>query len=77
MVADQLKELKLGELLETPPPGLDEAVAISKVVQFVNSQVRYGCLLSVTCGCECCVCRCAFVFKLGCLNKGCPFSTKL
>jgi arsenite-transporting ATPase len=40
MVADQLKELKLGELLETPPPGLDEAVAIAKVVQFVNSQVR-------------------------------------
>lgn len=39
IVADQLKELKLGELLETPPPGLDEAVAISKVVQFVNSQV--------------------------------------
>lgn len=39
MVADQLKELKLGELLDTPPPGLDEAVAISKVVQFVNSQV--------------------------------------
>lgn len=40
LVADQLKELKLGELLDTPPPGLDEAVAISKVVQFVNSQVR-------------------------------------
>ena len=40
MVADQLKELKLGELLDTPPPGLDEAVAIAKVVQFVNSQVR-------------------------------------
>jgi hypothetical protein len=39
MVADQLKELKLGELLDTPPPGLDEAVAIAKVVQFVNSQV--------------------------------------
>ncbi|WIA21141.1 hypothetical protein OEZ85_005452 [Tetradesmus obliquus] len=38
MVADQLKDLKLGELLETPPPGLDEAVAIAKVVQFVNSQ---------------------------------------
>jgi arsenite-transporting ATPase len=53
MVADQLKELKLGELLDTPPPGLDEAVAISKVVQFVNSQVRRqaagrrgGCLLA-------------------------------
>jgi arsenite-transporting ATPase len=41
MVADQLKELKLGELLDTPPPGLDEAVAISKVVQFVNSQVGH------------------------------------
>lgn len=40
MVADQLKDLKLGELLDTPPPGLDEAVAISKVVQFVESQVR-------------------------------------
>jgi hypothetical protein len=31
MVADQLADLKLGELLDTPPPGLDEAVAISKV----------------------------------------------
>lgn len=26
----QLEELKLGELLDTPPPGLDEAIAISK-----------------------------------------------
>eukprot|EP00850_Spirogloea_muscicola_P018809 SM000176S03140 [mRNA] locus=s176:278542:282698:+ [translate_table: standard] len=33
----QLTELKLGELLDTPPPGLDEAVAISKVVQFMQS----------------------------------------
>jgi arsenite-transporting ATPase len=31
MVADSLAELRLGELLETPPPGLDEAVAIAKV----------------------------------------------
>ncbi|KAI3450596.1 hypothetical protein Pfo_007261 [Paulownia fortunei] len=30
MLADQLGELKLGELLDTPPPGLDEAIAISK-----------------------------------------------
>jgi len=37
MVADQLAELKLGELLDTPPPGLDEAVAIAKVVQFAES----------------------------------------
>ena len=26
-----MSELKLGELLDTPPPGLDEAVAIAKV----------------------------------------------
>jgi arsenite-transporting ATPase len=31
MVADQLADLKLGELLNTPPPGLDEAVAVAKV----------------------------------------------
>ena len=31
MIADQLANLKLGELLDTPPPGLDEAVAIAKV----------------------------------------------
>ncbi|XP_034687199.1 ATPase ARSA1-like isoform X2 [Vitis riparia] len=30
MLADQLGELKLGELLDTPPPGMDEAIAISK-----------------------------------------------
>ncbi|KAL8193227.1 hypothetical protein R6Q57_026808 [Mikania cordata] len=30
MVADQLGELKLAELLDTPPTGLDEAIAISK-----------------------------------------------
>ncbi|CAA0815053.1 P-loop containing nucleoside triphosphate hydrolases superfamily protein [Striga hermonthica] len=46
MLADQqLGELKLAELLDTPPPGLDEAIAISKasaincfVMQFVESQ---------------------------------------
>ena len=27
-----------GELLDTPPPGLDEAVAIAKVVQFAQSE---------------------------------------
>ncbi|KAL8159865.1 hypothetical protein V2J09_001402 [Rumex salicifolius] len=37
MVADQLGELKLGELLDSPPPGLDEAIAISKVMQFLDS----------------------------------------
>jgi hypothetical protein len=35
---DQLSELKLEELLSTPPPGLDEAIAISKVVEFVESE---------------------------------------
>ncbi len=29
-VVEQLADLKLGELLDTPPPGFDEAVAISK-----------------------------------------------
>jgi hypothetical protein len=31
MIANQLADLKLGELLDTPPPGLDEAVATAKV----------------------------------------------
>ena len=31
MLSGQLADLKLGELLDTPPPGLDEAVAIAKV----------------------------------------------
>ena len=31
MVVEQLADLKLGELLDTPPPGLDESVAIAKV----------------------------------------------
>ena len=35
---EQLSELKLDELLSTPPPGLDEAIAISKVVEFVESE---------------------------------------
>ncbi|PKI46732.1 hypothetical protein CRG98_032872 [Punica granatum] len=38
VLVDQLGELKLGELLDTPPPGLDEAIAISKVIQFLESQ---------------------------------------
>ena len=37
-MADQLGDLKLGELLDTPPPGLDEAIAISKVVQFIKDE---------------------------------------
>lgn len=32
MITEQLADLKLGELLDTPPPGLDEAVAIAKVI---------------------------------------------
>ncbi|MQM07570.1 hypothetical protein Taro_040410 [Colocasia esculenta] len=46
MLVEQLGELKLGELLDTPPPGLDEAIAISKacnssfyfVMQFVEAE---------------------------------------
>lgn len=31
MFNEQIKELRLGELLENPPPGSDEAVAIASV----------------------------------------------
>ncbi|KAG6513106.1 hypothetical protein ZIOFF_023414 [Zingiber officinale] len=34
----KLGDLKLGELLDTPPPGLDEAIAISKIMEFVKEQ---------------------------------------
>ncbi|KAJ4845799.1 hypothetical protein Tsubulata_027804 [Turnera subulata] len=37
MLAEQLGELKLGELLDSPPPGLDEAIAIAKV-RFLTSE---------------------------------------
>jgi len=40
-VLSQLEDLKLGELLETPPPGLDEAIAITKVVDFIADE-RYA-----------------------------------
>ncbi|CDY08610.1 BnaA05g28460D [Brassica napus] len=36
MLVEQLGELKLGELLDTPPPGLDEAIAISKYNMFTR-----------------------------------------
>ncbi|KAG8380524.1 hypothetical protein BUALT_Bualt06G0024600 [Buddleja alternifolia] len=39
MIADQLGELKLGELLDTPPPGLDEAIAISKAPSFLTTLI--------------------------------------
>lgn len=35
---EDLAELKLEELLDTPPPGLDEAMALSKVVEFVSGE---------------------------------------
>lgn len=37
-ILSQLEDLKLGELLETPPPGLDEAIAITKVVDFIRDE---------------------------------------
>ncbi|EFJ39732.1 hypothetical protein VOLCADRAFT_70522 [Volvox carteri f. nagariensis] len=37
VVSDQLKDLQLSELLDTPPPGVDEAIAIAKVVQFLKA----------------------------------------
>lgn len=37
-VTDQLKKLRLGEILDTPPPGIDEAAAIAKVVQLLKRE---------------------------------------
>jgi arsenite-transporting ATPase len=37
-VTDQLKKLRLGEILDTPPPGIDEAAAIAKVVQLLKKE---------------------------------------
>ncbi|XP_019188948.1 PREDICTED: ATPase ASNA1 homolog [Ipomoea nil] len=37
-LAEQLGDLKFTELLDTLPPGVDEVVAISKVIQFVESK---------------------------------------
>ncbi|CAL1366821.1 unnamed protein product [Linum trigynum] len=38
MLSDQFGDLKLGELLDMPPPGLDEAIAVSKVLQITESE---------------------------------------
>ncbi|KAK9664486.1 hypothetical protein RND81_14G045700 [Saponaria officinalis] len=38
MLADQIGDLKLGELLDSPPPGLDEALAIAEVMQFLEAE---------------------------------------
>lgn len=39
----QLEDLKLGELLDNPPPGLDEAIAVTKVVEFIQSEQASAC----------------------------------
>jgi len=41
-VTDQLKKLRLGEILDTPPPGIDEAAAIAKVVQLLKKEEFTG-----------------------------------
>ena len=41
-IADQLKKLRLGEILDTPPPGIDEAAAIAKVVQLLKRDEYSG-----------------------------------
>ena len=41
-VAEQLEELQLGELLEKPPPGFDEAVAIVQVVKLAREAAEGG-----------------------------------
>ncbi|KAI8111650.1 hypothetical protein M9435_004150 [Picochlorum sp. BPE23] len=41
-ITDQLKSLRLGEILDTPPPGIDEAAAIAKVVQLLKTEEYSG-----------------------------------
>lgn len=45
--AEQLKDLNLSELLDTTPPGVDEAVAISKVVAFLKAEeyAKFECIV--------------------------------
>ena len=50
-VVEQLADLKLGELLDSPPPGFDEAVAISKVGRARLGPVCVGGLWSVVVWC--------------------------
>ena len=42
VISDQLKDLQLGELLDTPPPGVDEAIAIAKVGGCVRDGGAWG-----------------------------------
>ncbi|GMH39761.1 hypothetical protein BSKO_07659 [Bryopsis sp. KO-2023] len=42
MFTDQIRDLNLGELLENPPPGTDEAVAIAKVIQILKNEKFSG-----------------------------------
>lgn len=46
LLTQQLKDLDLGELMDTPPPGVDEAIAISKVKAECEMQ-------SCLCNCLC------------------------
>lgn len=59
LLSTKLGELKLGELLDTPPPGLDEAIAISKVctICFVHFAASTACSLSVDFFCLLTDCR--------------------
>lgn len=45
-IASQLADLRLGELLDTPPPGIDEAIAISKVSEWIKLRIT---MLFVVC----------------------------
>ncbi len=47
MLAGQLADLKLGELLDTPPPGLDEAVAIAKASLLCSCAWLGWCMLGL------------------------------
>lgn len=46
----KLGELKLGELLDTPPPGLDEAIAIAKVYILNHCLICFLSVLDINLG---------------------------
>lgn len=67
-VVEQLADLKLGELLDSPPPGFDEAVAISKVCVLHCFMASLPRVLFVLC-----TVYCSHLLALACYLHPCAF----
>ncbi len=55
-ILEKLQDLKLDELLEDPPPGTDEAIAVAKVVQFAEKPEYVVCPHPLSLSLCVCVC---------------------